>query len=195
MALEADKPCHILLVGPPGLAKTDFLLEILNSYKNKSFFTLGAHSTKAGMIDALFTKRPKYLLLDELEHMPIADKVVLLSLMQSGIVSETKIKKTRETQLNTWVFATCNNLKKMPEALLSRFMIIKVEKYDRDEFIQVGIKILMEQEGIEELDIATYIAENVYDSLENPNPRDCIKAARLSKGDMSKISIVIGAMK
>ena len=53
----------------------------------------------------------------------------------------------------------------------------------------------MEQEGIEELDTTTFIAESVDHNLENPNPRDCIKAGRLSQGDLSKVSIVIGTMK
>src|ERR671930_702743 len=62
MALHSEKPVHILLVGPPGTSKTMFLENILNSYRNNSYFTLGAHSSKAGMLNALFERRPKYLL-------------------------------------------------------------------------------------------------------------------------------------
>ncbi|MDW0150210.1 MAG: hypothetical protein QOK89_07480, partial [Nitrososphaeraceae archaeon] len=68
MSLISDKAVHILLVGPPASAKTLFMLEFLKL--ERSYFTLGSHSTKAGMIDYLFDYRPRYLLVDEIEHMP-----------------------------------------------------------------------------------------------------------------------------
>jgi MoxR-like ATPase len=46
------------------------------------------------------------LLIDEIEHMPAKDQAVLLGLMQSQVISETKYKKTRQTQLKCCVFAT-----------------------------------------------------------------------------------------
>ncbi|HKU50347.1 MAG TPA: hypothetical protein VJP79_10375, partial [Nitrososphaera sp.] len=106
MSLASDKPVHILLVGPPASAKTLFMLECIKL--ERSYFTLGSHSTKSGMIDYLFEKRPRYLIVDEIEHMPMKDQTALLSLMETGIVSETKYQRTRNTQLKTWVFATSN---------------------------------------------------------------------------------------
>jgi Holliday junction DNA helicase RuvB len=106
MSLSSDKPVHILLVGPPASAKTLFMLECMKL--ERSFFTLGSHSTKSGMIDYLFEKRPRYLIVDEIEHMPMKDQTALLSLMETGIVAETKFQKTRNTQLKIWVFATSN---------------------------------------------------------------------------------------
>ncbi|MGI0016549.1 MAG: hypothetical protein ACREBU_24265, partial [Nitrososphaera sp.] len=44
MSLSSDKPVHILLVGPPASAKTLFMLECMKL--ERSFFTLGSHSTK-----------------------------------------------------------------------------------------------------------------------------------------------------
>ncbi|HET8793416.1 MAG TPA: sigma 54-interacting transcriptional regulator, partial [Nitrososphaeraceae archaeon] len=97
MSLNSDKPVHILLVGPPASAKTLFMLELLNL--ERSYFTLGSHSTKAGMIDYLFDYRPRYLIVDEIEHMPYKDQTSLLSIMETGIITETKSQKTRSTQL------------------------------------------------------------------------------------------------
>src|SRR5919198_588972 len=176
MALSSQKPNHILLVGPPGTSKTMFLEKILNQYRNNSHFTLGAHSSKAGMLNALFEKRPKYLLIDEIEHMPAADQTVLLSLMQSGIISETKIKKTRSTQLKTWVFATSNGTKKLSDALLSRFMVIELERYSYEEFKDISVQLLVNSDGEEvESDLANTIAEEVYENFKNPNIRDVMK--------------------
>ncbi len=68
-AISSQLPVHILLVGPPGSAKTLFLMECMNL--SRSYFTLGSHSTKAGMIDYLFANRPRNLIIDEIEYMPI----------------------------------------------------------------------------------------------------------------------------
>jgi Holliday junction DNA helicase RuvB len=133
MALRAEQPVHVLLTGEPGCGKTQFLENIKGHYKDKAYFTIGAHSTKAGMLNYLFERRPRFLLIDEIEHMPGKDQAVLLSLMQSQIISETKFGKTRQTQLKCSVFATSNGTKKMLDPLLSRFVVINVEKYSYEE--------------------------------------------------------------
>jgi Holliday junction DNA helicase RuvB len=96
LSFSSEKPVHILLVGPPASAKTLFMLSCMKL--ERSYFTLGSHSTKSGMMDYLFQKRPRYLVIDEIEHMPIKDQTALLSLMETGIIVETKYKKTRDTQ-------------------------------------------------------------------------------------------------
>ena len=63
-AFNSSLPVHILLVGPPGSAKTLFLMECMKL--SRSYFTLGSHSTKAGMLDYLFNNRPKNLIVDEI---------------------------------------------------------------------------------------------------------------------------------
>ena len=70
MALKSERPVHVLLTGEPGCGKTQFLENIKGYYKDRAYFTIGAHSTKAGMLDYLFEKRPRFLLIDEIEHMP-----------------------------------------------------------------------------------------------------------------------------
>ena len=78
LSLESEKPVHILLVGPPASAKTLFMLECMKL--ERSYFTLGSHSTKSGMIDYLFKNRPKYLIVDEIEHMltPLLSRFLVL---------------------------------------------------------------------------------------------------------------------
>ena len=177
MSLNSDKPVHILLVGPPASAKTLFMLEFLNL--ERSYFTLGSHSTKAGMIDFLFEHRPRYLLVDEIEHMPYKDQTSLLSIMETGILTETKSQKTRSTQLKTWIFATCNNKDKLLSPLLSRFIIFHLKPYNHSKFIEVSNGILI-QNGIQ-FDIAQEISEIVWKKLKSKDIRDCIKISRLAK--------------
>jgi len=177
MSLISDKPVHILLVGPPASAKTLFMLEFLKL--ERSYFTLGSHSTKAGMVDYLFDYRPRYLLVDEIEHMPYKDQTSLLSIMETGILTETKSQKTRSTQLKTWIFATCNNKEKLLSPLLSRFIIFHLKSYNRDKFIEVSNGILVKN-GIP-FDLSNEISNVVWNKLKSRDIRDCIKISRLAK--------------
>jgi holliday junction DNA helicase RuvB len=69
-SLTAKEPVHILLVGPPGQAKTLFLKCILETFgEKKAFFTVGGNASKSGLIDVLFDMQPKYLLVDEIKHL------------------------------------------------------------------------------------------------------------------------------
>jgi len=177
MSLISDKPVHILLVGPPASAKTLFMLEFLKL--ERSYFTLGSHSTKAGMIDYLFDYRPRYLLVDEIEHMPYKDQTSLLSIMETGILTETKSQKTRSTQLKTWIFATCNNKEKLLSPLLSRFIIFHLKSYNRDKFIEVSNGILVKNDI--PFDLSNEISHVVWNKLKSRDIRDCIKISRLAK--------------
>jgi holliday junction DNA helicase RuvB len=177
MSLVSDKPVHILLVGPPASAKTLFMLEFLKL--ERSYFTLGSHSTKAGMFDYLFDYRPRYLLVDEIEHMPYKDQTSLLSIMETGILTETKSQKTRSTQLKTWIFATCNNKEKLLSPLLSRFIIFHLKSYNRDKFIEVSNGILVKNDI--PFDLSNEISHVVWNKLKSRDIRDCIKISRLAK--------------
>jgi MoxR-like ATPase len=73
---------------PPASAKTMFL-DSLSKLKS-SYFVDGASTTKSGLIDCLFLNNPKYLLIDEIDKMSAKDQAMLLNLMETGIVSETK---------------------------------------------------------------------------------------------------------
>jgi MoxR-like ATPase len=82
-ALNSEQPVHILLVGKPGLGKTQFLEAIEREHEN-SYMALGSGSTAAGMINACFERKPRFLLVDEIEDIKSSDQAALLSLMQSG---------------------------------------------------------------------------------------------------------------
>jgi len=103
-SIRSKKPVHILLAGSPGSAKTMFLTEIMR-HEKPSYFIVGSNTTKAGLMNELFERRPKFLLIDELEKMSVKDQTALLHLMKTGIIPETKINKTRQMELNSWVFA------------------------------------------------------------------------------------------
>ena len=177
LSFSSEKPVHILLVGPPASAKTLFMLSCMKL--ERSYFTLGSHSTKSGMMDYLFQKRPRYLIIDEIEHMPIKDQTALLSLMETGIIVETKYKKTRDTQLKTWIFATSNSTDQMLTPLLSRFIVLRFKQYKYEAFQQVAVHLLCREGISREIAIAT--AEIVWSKMKSKDIRDCVKIGHLAK--------------
>jgi len=119
------------------------------------------------------------LIVDEIEHMSIRDQTVLLSLMETGIIAETKFMKTRNTQLKTWVFATANGTNHLLTPLLSRFMVLLFKQYKFENFLDVSIHLLG-RDGIAK-DIANQIADQVWHKMKSKDIRDCIKIAHLAK--------------
>jgi Holliday junction resolvasome RuvABC ATP-dependent DNA helicase subunit len=186
LSFESQRPIHILLVGPPASAKTLFMLGCMKL--ERSYFTLGTHSTKSGMLDYLFEKRPRYLIIDEIEHMSIRDQTVLLSLMETGIIAETKHMKTRNTQVKTWVFATTNETNHLLTPLLSRFLVLHFKQYKFENFLDISIHMLG-KEGIAK-DIANEVATQVWHNMRSKDIRDCIKIANLAKSKDDVIWIV-----
>ncbi|MDR4490977.1 MAG: hypothetical protein R2685_08760 [Candidatus Nitrosocosmicus sp.] len=185
--LNSSLPVHVLLVGPPGSAKTLFLMECMKL--PRSYFTLGSHSTKAGMLDHLFNSRPKHLIVDEIEYMAVKDQAALLSLMETGILSETKFEKTRTSVMRTWVFASCNDEKKLLTPLLSRFFVLYFKKYDYKSFEKIANHILKRECNLEK-ELSTLIANLVWNNLKSRDIRDCIKIGRIAKNQDDIISII-----
>lgn len=185
--LNSSLPVHVLLVGPPGSAKTLFLMECMKL--PRSYFTLGSHSTKAGMLDHLFNSRPKHLIVDEIEYMAVKDQAALLSLMETGILSETKFEKTRQSVMRTWVFASCNDEKKLLTPLLSRFFVLYFKKYDYKSFEKIANHILKRECNLEK-ELSTLIANLVWNKLKSRDIRDCIKIGRIAKNQDDIISII-----
>jgi len=177
LSFLSEKPVHILLVGPPASAKTLFLMACMKL--ERSYFALGSHSSKVGMLDYLFEKRPRYFIIDEIEHMPLKDQTVLLSLMETGIITETKHQKQRSSQLKTWVFASCNNKDKLLTPILSRFIVLHFKQYSFDNFVTIT-KGIFKKEILPE-DIAYDVAKEVWYKLKSKDIRDCLKLGRMCK--------------
>ena len=129
----------------------------------------------------LFDMRPKYLLDDEIEHLKSEYQTMLLSLMETGILTQTMHKKLRQTYLKTWVFATSNGTKKLSEPLLSRFRVMHMDEYDFSQFYEISVKQLLD-EGLSEY-AADEITKSVWEQLPNPNMRNCVQIGRLVKNE------------
>ena len=85
---------------------------------------------------------------------------MLLSLMETGIVSELKTGRTEEISLNTRVYAACNDVTELAEELRSRFIVFRIREYSAMDYKKVVFKVLTERERINE-SIARYIANRL----------------------------------
>jgi Holliday junction DNA helicase RuvB len=186
MALDSDEQSHILLSGPPASAKTMFL-ESLSKLKS-SYFVDGTSTTKAGLIDCLFLNNPKYLLIDEIDKMSTKDQAILLNLMETGIVSETKHNKTRTAHMKTSVYATSNNAGDIITPLQSRFFVVELPPYTYEQFYQISVHLLSKGHKVRH-DIAKYISDKVW--ANSRNIRDCVRVGRMAKS-VDDIQFLVG---
>lgn len=140
MAINANEPIHIMIIGPSASAKTIFM-KCLMTLSN-SYFVDGSNMTKSGMIDYLFNKNVKYLLIDEIDKIPPKDQPVFLNLMEIRIVSETKYNKTHNMGAKISIFATCNESSKIIHPIRSRFLSLILKAYVYEEFHKIVSHLL-----------------------------------------------------
>jgi replication-associated recombination protein RarA len=161
-AIETRRRINFLLEGPPACAKS-LILEGVRSAVPSAYIAFGSRTSASGLSDALFEHQPTILLLDEIDKMHNDCYSVLLGLMESGEILETKSKKTRGVKLETMVIGACNSTVKMPQEFLSRFALpVFFPSYSRDEFIDVCRGFLARAENCPE-DIAGAIGQTVFD--------------------------------
>lgn len=177
-SLQLEKPIHILLVGPPALAKTMFIWDIERAYGELAMPLLGSATSHAGLWDLIAERQPKIILVDEIEKMSLADQAALLSLMETGRIIRAKVGRKLDMQLKVWVIAAANKTGKMPAELLSRFSIHHLAEYSAVEFRSVVTSVLESHEDTSHgtaAEIATRLVGKTHDV------RDAVRVARLAK--------------
>lgn len=176
-SLLTEKPVHVLLTGPPALAKTLFLWDIERAGGEKAIWLVGSATSKAGLWDLAAERQPKILLIDELDKMNAADTAALLTMMEGGRL--VRAKKGRELNLSNplWVVAASNRMNVLSPELRSRFAIRRLKAYDRDEFLVVVRGILVRKEGLSP-ELADEVARRL-DGL-SQDVREAIRVARLA---------------
>ena len=190
-SLMAEKPVHVLLAGPPALAKTLFLWDIERASGERAIWLVGSATSKAGLWDLVAERQPRVLLIDELDKMNAADTAALLSMMEGGRL--VRAKKGRELNLShlIWVVAATNRLDVLSPELRSRFAIRRLNPYGRDEYLTVVKGVLVRHENV-----SVEMAEEVAKRLDgrSQDVRDAIRAARLAPqlGVEKAIKLLLG---
>ena len=179
-SVVSKEPVNILLTGPPSSSKTVFLLEMLEGLDD-TYFIDAVGASGPGMTDHLFNNNTKYLLIDEIDKMKKNDQATLLNVMETGILSETKLKgKTRQKKMKLWIFATSNDVERLSEPLRSRFMELHLEEYTYEEFIEIVRRLLNKRYHLDS-NLSEKIGYAVWNQMKSKDVRDAIKIAKLTK--------------
>ena len=175
--LLADKPVHVLLAGPPALAKSLFLWDIERASGERAIWLVGSATSKAGLWDLVAERQPQVILIDELDKMNAVDTAALLSLMEGGRL--VRAKRGRELNLSKQVrvVAASNRTGILSPELKSRFAICKLVAYSRSDYLTVVKGVLTRREGLD-WELADEVARRL-DGI-SQDVRDAIRVARLA---------------
>lgn len=175
--LLAEKPVHVLLAGPPALAKSLFLWDIERGCREQAIWLVGSATSKAGLWDLVAEREPRILLIDELDKMNAADTAALLSLMEGGRLVRVKKGRTLDVTVLIKVVAATNQVAKLSPELKSRFATRKLKPYDAAQYRMVVKGVLVRRE-----DVNPELAEEIAQKLEGKSQdvRDAVRVARLS---------------
>ena len=175
--LLAEKPVHVLLAGPPALAKSLFLWDIERAYGEQATWLVGSATSKAGLWDSVAEHQPQVLLVDELDKMNAADTAALLSLMEGGRLVRAKKGRSLDVTVAIKVVAATNQIAKLSPELKSRFAIRRLRPYDVEQYRTVVRGVLVRREEMD-----PELAEEIAKKLEGKSQdvRDAVRVARLS---------------
>jgi len=175
--LLAEKPVHVLLAGPPALAKSLFLWDMERACGEQAIWLVGSATSKAGLWDLVAEREPRVLLVDELDKMSAADTAALLSLMEGGRLVRAKKGRTLDVIVPIKVVAATNQVVKLSPELKSRFSVRKLKPYDTVGYRTVVKGVLVRREGAN-----PELAEEIAQKLEGKSQdvRDAVRVARLS---------------
>jgi len=164
-------------------------MEILELRKDAVYFD--GSNTTSRILDVLEEKRPKIILLDELDKMGKSWQNQLLNFMESARVDVEQHRKQYHFKINgAKVFATCNEINRLSKPLQSRFRKLFLPGYTEEQFLDASEKVLSKTSP----SIARYIAANVWKN--GGDTRDCISIGKLvRKNDgHEEIAEIIGTI-
>src|ERR671926_74105 len=174
-ALESQERAHTLLVGTPASAKSLFMLQIEKYMQSKVYFAEGAATTKAGLQKFIGENPHKeIIIIDEIDKMAMKDQEGLLTMMERGEFTNTKVRNTKIVKANAVIFATSNSTERLSKPLLSRFTVLEIPEYTYPEFEDISTRIVnkLRQNSV------IHIASSVWKSGSR-DIRDVVKIAKL----------------
>lgn len=180
MLLSKDS-VHAVLVGPPASGKTMFLLDIQQKMENV-FFIDATNASGPGIVDKLFSRPDtRIVMIDEIEKMSTRDQNMLLGLLETGILTSTKVKKTAEMRFDgIKLFATSNDIDALSKPLRSRLVELHLPEYDFTEFCDIVVKLTQQRDG-HDRETAMKVADTVWNKLNSKDIRKVLQISKLTK--------------
>ena len=99
-------------------------------------------SPKAGIQKFISENQDKEIIvIDEIDKMSLKDQEGLLTMMERGEFTTTKIRNTQTVKANMVIFATSNSTERLSKPLLSRFTVFEIPEYTYEEFEAISVRI------------------------------------------------------
>jgi len=177
--IESEHNNNVLLVGPPGTAKSLFGMEMQKHLKQCYYFD-GTGLSGRGLFDFLAShKGAKIVFIDEIDKLNKKEQTSLYNLMETGKV----VYQTAKIQYNFLmpglkVFATSNSIERLNKPLKSRFAIFRLPEYNYEGFLQIGIKLLSHEYKLPQ-QTAEYVIDAVWNKMNSRDVRDLLKIAKI----------------
>src|ERR671934_2656076 len=141
-ALASPLTINILFNGSPGTGKTLHLQRLLEKLPNAFYYDF-SNTSGAGFIYSLIRKAQEEgrqemtLLLDEVDKIkPKAELFMLLNLLEGNEIHKVVKKVEYHIKLKLRVFATCNDISRLPAAFVSRFQRLTSKEYTKEQLIE-----------------------------------------------------------
>jgi MoxR-like ATPase len=110
---------------------------------SKVYFAEGAATTKAGLHKFIAENQDKeIIIIDEIDKMQMRHQEGLLTMMERGKFTSTKVRNTQTVKANMVIFATSNSTERLSKPLLSRFTVFEIPEYTYEEFETISVRII-----------------------------------------------------
>jgi MoxR-like ATPase len=114
------------------------------------------------------------IIIDEIDSMPIKDQEGLLTMMERGEFTSTKVGNTKTVTANMVIFATSNSTERLSKPLLSRFTVLEIPEYTCEEFEGIALRIVKKLPQNTVIQIASSVWKSGSRDI-----RDVLKIAKL----------------
>ena len=151
------------------------MLEIEKGLQSEVYYTEGAATTKAGL-QKFIAENPykEIIIIDEIDKMSIQHQEGLLTMMEHGQFTTTKVRNTQTVKANIVIFATSNSTERLSKPLLSRFTVFEIPEYTYEEFEAISVKIIKKLPQSTVIQIASSVWK-----IGSRDIRDVLKIAKL----------------
>jgi MoxR-like ATPase len=106
--------------------------------------------------------------------MSIKDQEGLLTMMERGEFTSTKVRNTKTVKANVVIFATSNSTERLSKPLLSRFTDFEIPEYTYEEFEGIALRIIKKLHPNAVIQIASSVWKTGSRDI-----RDVLKIAKL----------------
>jgi replication-associated recombination protein RarA len=114
------------------------------------------------------------IIIDEIDKMPLQHQEGLLTMMERGEFTSTKVRNTQTVKANMVIFATSNSTERLSKPLLSRFTVFEIPAYTYEEFEAISVRIIKKLNRSAIIQIASSVWKTGSKDI-----RDVLKIAKL----------------